>query len=143
GDREMEENFREFRHQIGDVLKDCCEVLGPEECLGKAFQQVQAWVTRYSASGAHTPSVQITDWQDLEAALFAMRAMGRMVPPDEEKVVPPIMSLLIQLREHEKVRCAATLVRGRFTRWSARHPECREAELNYMTSGFPGQSEGV
>lgn len=142
GDRELEENFREFRHQIGDVLKDCCEVLGPEECLGKAFQQVQAWVTRYSANGA-TPSVKITDWQDLEAALFAMRAMGRMVPPDEKRVVPQIMNLLIQLPEHEKVRYAATLVLGRYTRWTALHPEYLEAELNYITSGFQGQSQDV
>src|SRR5262249_40356982 len=33
GDREQEEKFREFRHQMGDTLKDSCEVLGTTECL--------------------------------------------------------------------------------------------------------------
>ena len=28
GDREAEEKFRGFRHHMGDVLKDCCEIMG-------------------------------------------------------------------------------------------------------------------
>jgi len=33
GDREAEDKFREFRHAMGDVLKDCCEVIGVSQCL--------------------------------------------------------------------------------------------------------------
>lgn len=135
GDKGLEENFKEFRHAIGDVLKDCCEVLGPQECLGKAYAHVQTWVAQYTANGA-TPAAGVANWQDLEAALFSMRAMGRCVPTDEKQVIPQIMTLLPQLPEHGKVRYAATLVLGRYTAWTAKNPEYLEAELNYITSGF-------
>lgn len=141
GDKALEENFKEFRHSIGDVLKDCCEVLGPQECLGKAFAHVQAWIAKYANSGQQTTTVN--NWQELEAALFSMRAMGRCIPDDEKLVIPQIMTLLIQLPEHEKVRYAATLVLGRYTRWTAKNPEYLEAELNYITSGFQHQSSDV
>ncbi|KAJ9630988.1 Nuclear import receptor [Taxawa tesnikishii (nom. ined.)] len=44
GDREQEDKFREFRHQMGDVLKDCCEVIGVTECLSKSYNLIEQWV---------------------------------------------------------------------------------------------------
>ena len=143
GDREMEEKFREFRHSMGDVLKDCCEVVGPTDCLAKAFGKVQQWLQAYSINAARTPTGQVANWQQLEAPLFSMRAMGRMVPPDENQVIPQIMQVLIQLPEHEKVRFAATLVLGRYTEWTSKHPEYLESQLNYITNGFQTGSKEV
>ncbi|EWC47207.1 hypothetical protein DRE_03326 [Drechslerella stenobrocha 248] len=142
GDREQEERFREFRHKMGDVLKDCCEVLGARDCLAKAYSQVQRYMRSYVAG---TPSAQnpVPNWQALEAPLFSMRAMGRMVPDDEAEVLPQIMSLLIQLPEHPKVRFAATLVLGRYTEWTAKHPEYLEAQLTYITNGFAHSDKDV
>lgn len=143
GDKEAEEKFREFRHSMGDVLKDCCEVVGPTDCLSKAFSRVQRWLQTYSINGTRTPTGQVANWQELEAPLFSMRAMGRMVPADENQVLPQIMQVLIQLPEHEKVRFAATLVLGRYTEWTSRHPEYLESQLNYITSGFQTGSKEV
>lgn len=142
-DKEAEEKFREFRHSMGDVLKDCCEVVGPADCLSKAFSRVQAWLQTYSINGTRTPTGQVANWQELEAPLFSMRAMGRMVPADENQVLPQIMQVLIQLPEHEKVRFAATLVLGRYTEWTSRHPEYLESQLNYITNGFQTGSKEV
>ncbi|KAK6356642.1 Nuclear import receptor [Orbilia javanica] len=142
GDREQEERFREFRHKMGDVLKDCCEVLGARDCLAKAYALVEQYMRSYVAG---TPSAQnpVPNWQALEAPLFSMRAMGRMVPSDEAEVLPRIMSLLIQLPEHPKVRFAATLVLGRYTEWTAKHPEYLEAQLTYITNGFAHSDKDV
>ncbi|KAK6531614.1 Nuclear import receptor, variant 2 [Orbilia ellipsospora] len=142
GDREQEERFREFRHKMGDVLKDCCEVLGARDCLAKAYALVGQYMTSYVAG---TPSAQnpVPNWQALEAPLFSMRAMGRMVPNDEAEVLPQIMSLLIQLPEHPKVRFAATLVLGRYTEWTAKHPEYLEPQLQYITNGFAHSDKDV
>ncbi|KAK6337721.1 Nuclear import receptor [Orbilia brochopaga] len=142
GDREQEERFREFRHKMGDVLKDCCEVLGARDCLAKAYSLVEQYMRSYVAG---TPSAQnpVPNWQALEAPLFSMRAMGRMVPDDEAEVLPQIMNLLIRLPEHPKVRFAATLVLGRYTEWTAKHPEYLEAQLNYIINGFQHSDKDV
>lgn len=142
GDREYEEKFREFRHAMGDVLKDCCEVIGSADCLTKAFVRVQAWMVDF-AKQSPQDRAKFLDWQKLEAPLFSLRAMGRMVPSDEDVILPQIMALLVQLPEHEKVRFAATLVLGRYTEWTSKHADYLEPQMNYITSGFQHGSKDV
>lgn len=140
GDREHEEKFRQFRHAMGDVLKDCCAVVGVTECLGKTYQMIQQWVSEYAslASNSHVPN-----WQELEAPLFSMRAMGRMVDPEESTVLPHIIPLIVQIPDQEKVRFQAIMTLARYTEWTAQHPETLEAQLNYVISGFQHSSQDV
>lgn len=140
GDREQEEKFREFRHQMGDVLKDCCEVIGVSECLKKPYDLINAWVAAHG-SLAHDGSVP--DWQTLEAPLFSMRAMGRMVSPGENIMLPRLMPLLIDIPDHEKVRFQAVMALGRYTEWTANHPETLEPQLNFIMAAFNYPSKEV
>lgn len=140
GDREQEDRFRTFRHSMGDVLKDCCAVIGATECLAKAYRLIQQWVTKYAAqaSDQHVPH-----WQELEAPLFSMRAMGREVNPDEDTVLPQVIPLIVQIPDHDKVRFSAIMALGRYTEWTANHPETLEAQLSYVISGFQHRSQEV
>lgn len=140
GDREAEEKFREFRHAMGDVLKDSCAVIGVSECLSKSYSLIQAWIGKYAAqsSNEHVPH-----WQELEAPLFSMRAMGRMVNPEESRVLPHVIPLIVQIPDQEKVRFQAIMALGRYTEWTAQHPETLEGQLNYVFSGFQHQSPEV
>ncbi|KZF25416.1 putative mRNA transport regulator [Xylona heveae TC161] len=140
GDREQEEKFRQFRHQMGDVLKDCCEVIGVTECLGKAFQLIQQWVSKYASQATDT---NVPHWQELEAPLFSMRAMGRMVSSEESHVLPQVMPLLVQIPSHEKVRFQAIMALARYTEWTAEHPEFLESQLQYIIAGFQHPSKEV
>ncbi|PGH35900.1 transportin-3 [[Emmonsia] crescens] len=140
GDREQEERFREFRHAMGDVLKDCCAVIGVTECLGKSYSLIQAWVAKYASQATHA---HVPHWQELEAPLFSMRAMGRMVEPEESSVLPQIIPLIVQIPDQEKVRFQAIMALGRYTEWTAQHPETLEAQLNYVISGFQHKSQEV
>ncbi|KAL1959769.1 hypothetical protein VTO42DRAFT_1355 [Malbranchea cinnamomea] len=140
GDREQEEKFREFRHAMGDVLKDCCAVIGVSECLGKAFSLIQAWVAKYASLATHE---HVPHWQELEAPLFSMRAMGSMVSPEESRVLPQVIPLIVQIPDQEKVRFQAIMALGRYTEWTAQHPETLEAQLNYVISGFQHKSQEV
>ncbi|KAJ6171302.1 hypothetical protein N7470_000369 [Penicillium chermesinum] len=126
GDREQEEKYRQFRHNMGDVLKDCCAVVGVTDCLGKIYQIIQQWVGKYAAqaSNEHVPH-----WQELEAPLFGLRAMGRMVDPEENTVLSELVNLIVQIPDQEK--------------WTALHPETLEAQLNYVISGFNHSSPEV
>jgi transportin-3 len=136
GDRVAEDKFRDFRHEMGDILKDCCRVVGGSACLGKAYYAVH----RKLEEKARGDNVR---WQDIEAPLFSMRMMAREVDTEEEEVVPEVMKLLVSLPEHEKIRYAATLVLGRYTEWTAKHPEYLEFQLNYISSGFDTHNKDV
>lgn len=140
GDREAEEKFREFRHQMGDVLKDCCEVIGVTECLKKSYILVEQWVNQFAsqAQAGHVPY-----WQKLEAPLFSLRAMGRMVPSDESIMLPRLVPLIVQIPDHEKVRFQAVMALGRYTEWTAQHPETLQDQLNFIMAAFNHSSKEV
>ncbi|KAF2484969.1 armadillo-type protein [Neohortaea acidophila] len=132
GDREAEEKFREFRHLIGDVLKDCCEVIGTTECLQKSYVLIEAWVNTYGPQANNN----VPKWQKLEAPLFSMRAMGRMVPPDESIMLPRLIPLIVQIPDHHKVRFQAVMALGRYTEWTAKHPDTLQEQLNFIMACF-------
>ncbi|CEJ86985.1 Putative Exportin 1-like protein [[Torrubiella] hemipterigena] len=140
GDREQEEKFREFRHQMGDTLKDSCEVMGVTECLTKVLNSIQVWMGKYASQVEGT---KVPEWQQLEAPLFALRALGRMVDKDEEIVLPQLMPLLVQIPPHEKLRFATIMVLGRYTEWTAAHPEYLEPQFNYIVNSFQSDSREI
>lgn len=140
GDREQEEKFREFRHQMGDTLKDACEVMGVTECLTKVLNAIQAWMQKHASQVSGT---SVPNWQELEAPLFAMRALGRMVDKNEEIVLPQLMPLLVQIPSHEKLRFATIMVLGRYTEWTAAHPEYLEPQFNYIVNSFETDSREI
>jgi transportin-3 len=140
GDLVAEERFREFRHHIGDTLKDACEVMGLTECLTKVLDAIKVWMQKYATQATAT---SVPHWQELEAPIFSMRALGRMVEKDENIVLPQLMPLLVQIPAHEKLRFATIMVLGRYTEWTAAHPELLEAQFNYIVSSFQINSKEV
>jgi transportin-3 len=140
GDREQEDKFREFRHHMGDVLKDCCEIMGVTECLTKVLDRIKLWMSSYASQATATV---VPHWQQLEAPLFSMRAMGRMVDKEEDIILPQIMPLLVQIPSHEKLRFATIMVLGRYTEWTANHPEYLEKQFNYIVSSFNTDSKEI
>ncbi|KAK4984887.1 Nuclear import receptor [Elasticomyces elasticus] len=140
GDRDQEDKFREFRHRMGDVLKDCCEVIGVTECLQKSYVRIEQWVSTY---GAQASEGKIPQWQKLEAPLFSMRAMGRMVPRDEDIMLPRLIPLIVQIPNQEKVRFQAVMALGRYTEWTAQHPETLQDQLTFIMNAFNHPSKEV
>ena len=140
GDREQEEKFREFRHHIGDTLKDACEVMGTAACLTKVLDSIKMWMQKHASRATDT---SVPQWQSLEAPLFSMRAMGRMVDPEEGVVLPQIMPLLVQIPSHEKLRFAAIMAICRYTEWTAAHPEFLEPQFNYIVQSFQIDSKEI
>jgi transportin-3 len=140
GDREQEEKFREFRHQMGDVLKDCCEVISVTECLGKAYNLINDWCDEHAAEATST---NVPHWQQLEAPLFAMRGMGKMVSKEESVVLHQLIPLIVQIPSHEKLQFQAIMALGRYTEWTAEHPQFLQMQLNFIIAGFESPSTEV
>ena len=140
GDREQEEKFRQFRHQMGDVLKDCCDVISATTCLGKAFHIIHQWLSNWAQQASST---KVPHWQELEAPLFGLRAMGRNVSPEENVVLRRAIPLIVQIPNHEKLRFQATMALARYTDWTAQHPEFLQPQLNFVIAGFQHGSKEV
>lgn len=124
-DKEEEDKFKDFRYEMGDVLKDCCAVAGGPRALQIPFLQIQNLLAQ-----------QLAPWPQLEAPLFSMRVMAKEVSHKESTILPTIMEMLVQLPEHPEIRYAATLVLGRYTEWTAQNPKFLEVQLNYIIKGF-------
>ena len=140
GDREQEENFRHFRHKMGDVLKECCEVIGVAKCLNKSFALIQNWANTHASQAT---SINVPHWQQLEAPLFAIRAMGRMVPSEESEVLHQLIPLIVQIPDQEKLRFQAVMALGRYTEWTAQHPDFLQPQLQFIVSAFNHPSSEV
>jgi transportin-3 len=140
GNREEEEKFREFRHQMGDVLKDCCEVMGVVDCLQKPYDLIQQWVATYGSQATQT---NVPEWQRLEAPLFAVRAMGRMVPPDENVMLPRLIPLIATIPDHDKLRFQAVMALGRYTEWTSQHPDTLQPQLDFIMAAFEHSTKDV
>lgn len=66
---------------MGDVLKDSFVVVGEDMALARPLEILTGFV-----SGSNGVFRDGTRWQDVEAPLFALRAMGGLVSKDESKV---------------------------------------------------------
>jgi transportin-3 len=88
-------------------------------------------------------TTSVPHWQQLEAPLFSMRAMGRMVDKEENIILPQIMPLIVQIPHHEKLRFATIMVLGRYTEWTANHPELLGPQFTYIVSSFETDSKEI
>lgn len=110
--------------------------------MKRAYDELQQALIKASAGspdGSATISTngQGVSWQEIEAPLFSIRAMGAQVDPhDKESVLPLIMDLLPKLPRHTRIQYAAILVISRYTHWIAEHPEYLPFQLNYISEGF-------
>lgn len=125
--KENEDKFKDFRYEIGDVLKDCCIVVGQYDSLNIPFMKLKNIIENNNDS---------SNWQEIECLLFSIRSMAKEIDKSENKILPQIMNYLVQLPENPKIRYAATLVLGRYTTWTNQHPEFLQIELNYIIEGF-------
>lgn len=120
------ENFRSFRHVMGDTLKDCCIVLRTNNCLLATHDLITAALARDNG----------VSWQEVEAPLFALRSMGAEIDPADNTAVPKIMDVIPRLPNHPKVRYAALLIISRYTEWINMHPDYIHFQLQYISAGF-------
>ncbi|QLG72761.1 hypothetical protein HG535_0D04700 [Zygotorulaspora mrakii] len=122
--KEAEDKFKDFRYHMGDVLKDCAAVVGTSNALSQPLTKIKEGL---NINGS---------WQQLEAPLFSLRTMAQEISHIENAQLPQILNIVCNLPEHPKLRYASTLVLGRYTEWTAKHPELLEMQLQYIFDGF-------
>lgn len=128
------DDFRSFRHYMGDTLKDCCYVLGAEACIVRSLELIDAALAQGS------PELR---WQDIEAPLFSIRSMGAEVNVQTSEVVPRIFAIVPRLPPHPRLRYAGLLVVSRYTEWVAEHAEHLGEVLTFITNGFDAADRDI
>jgi transportin-3 len=129
------DEFREYRHEIGDILKDCVRILGDEAALESPFLSLKKFYGLDADVGSKVA------WQEVEAPLFSLRVMCREISNTESKYIPEIMAMLPRLPAHPKVTYAAILVIGRFAQWTNMHPEMLTHQLDFVSKGFQAEKD--
>lgn len=119
GSAEDIDKFREFRHVVGDCLKDCVRVLGSTEALILINSQLTAQI----------PLIQ------REAALFSLRTISSTVDPRETEAMPLIaphlltilqellISPVVMEQQSLKMISAVVLNVGCYSEWLRYHSE--------------------
>ena len=99
-------------------LLDCVFIVGSSHVFRQMYSQLQ----------------QSPQWEQLEAALYVMAAVGRNILPDEDTIVPGVLQQVLALpgNIHIAVRLTATKLVGELCEWIEKHPETLQATLNYL-----------
>jgi transportin-3 len=72
-----------------------------------------------------------------------VRAMGRMVPADENVMLPRLIPLLVAIPDHNKLRFQAVMALGRYTEWTAQHPDTLQPQLDFIMAAFEHATKDV
>ena len=112
------DDFTDFRDRVSELIKDCVFIVGSSNVFRQMYQQLQT----------------TNQWEQLEAALYVMAAVGRNILPDEDVIVPSVLQQVLQLSPsiHIAVRLTATKLVGELCEWIERHPEVLQPTLNYL-----------
>ncbi|KAI8799641.1 hypothetical protein BJ742DRAFT_883534 [Cladochytrium replicatum] len=135
------DDFRDFRHVWGEIVKACVTAQGTEVALKRPTEMLIAYLAAVGSGGqlqdARSVAPGAPTWQAIEAVLFTFRVMGSEVPHDESVWMPRVMDLLPSLLPlHPRLRYAATLVIGRYTKWTKNYPQYILYQLDYIFNGF-------
>lgn len=115
--------FRDFRHIVGDALKDCCRVLGSTETVHMIGQIIIGG----DDSDPH---------RKIEAALFALRTVSSVVDRRESEALPRLYPALLKIVHHPKLVYGVVLVIGCYADWLRYHGEWIQASLEYVLAAL-------
>ena len=114
---DQRDEHKRYRYFASDTLVDALAVLGLQDTLHRLWQHTQQALAQYTASSR-------AEWQPLEAALHAFRAVGRRVPNDEQSVIPAVLDLvsspvpgLVSEQSPHLLAYTCVLLIGRYADW--------------------------
>ena len=117
--------FRDFRHVVGDALKDCCRVSGSTEAVLLIAQII---LTDHQLAAE--------PWPKIEAALFALRTISSVVDRRESEALPVLYPAILKIGHHPKLVYAVVLVIGCYADWLRYHAEWIQPSLEYVLAAL-------
>lgn len=93
----MSLNVVNSRYDISDVYLGLCKVIGSSAVLeilaARLDKQLRIFrETNGNGSTDGETGLYVGTWQGVEATMYAIKSIGRYVPPDEARVLPVLMN---------------------------------------------------
>lgn len=121
------DEFREFRHDIGDCLKNACYLLGSTKAISVPCELLKSNIHKYLNIQQIDQANQVVLWQEIEASIFAFRTMASEIDPNESEKMNEVISILLNLPPQvitvPRVRYSTILAIGAFAEWLKFHPQ--------------------
>lgn len=113
------DEFKDFRIKVSELIRDVAFIVGSTSCFRQMFLNLQ------------NPGVT---WDQTEAALYIMRAVGKYVLSSENEVVPNVIEAIINIPEttHIAVRYTSVLLLGELCEWIESHSQVLDPVLNFL-----------
>ncbi|KAI9915805.1 hypothetical protein PsorP6_007756 [Peronosclerospora sorghi] len=126
---DKQQDFKAFRQELGDILRECCELLGVEAV-------VQHCVHELNQICQMPPDER--RWEEVEARLYCFRSIAREVekrPTTLASVDAPttlIFQHLEQFAEHPAICYTSCLIVSRYAGWLRMHPTLLLSQMKFL-----------
>ncbi|TYZ65508.1 hypothetical protein PybrP1_008967 [[Pythium] brassicae (nom. inval.)] len=133
---DKQQDFKLFRHELGDILRDVCELLGAEAILQHCVQGLEQIFQQ--------PAEQ-RRWEAIEAHLFAFRSIARHVERANPEAVNAPVELIFQhlprFSEHPAICYTSCLIVSRYVAWLQQHPAFLPAQLAFLNQNVMSSTQ--
>ncbi|EGZ24276.1 hypothetical protein PHYSODRAFT_359228 [Phytophthora sojae] len=128
---DKQQDFKGFRQELGDILRDCCQLLGVDavlqHCVNGLNQIFQA-------------PAESRSWEAVEAHLHCFRSIAREVErtkSNAEALDAPITLIfqhLPQFADHPAICYTSCLIVSRYAEWLRAHPASLSAQVGFLNT---------
>lgn len=133
---DKQQDFKAFRHELGDILRDFCELLGVESILQHCVQGLEQIF--------QMPAEQ-RRWEAIEAHLFCFRSIARHVESSQPEVVNTPIQLIFQhlpqFSEHPAICYTSCLIVSRYVEWLKKHPAFLPQQLTFLNQNVMSSAQ--
>ncbi|CAH0481129.1 unnamed protein product [Peronospora belbahrii] len=126
---DTQQDFKAFRLELSDILRDCCQLLGVETIL----QHCVNGLNQIFQTGAESKR-----WEAVEAHLYCFRSIAREVEKSKsnaESLDAPITLIFQHLRQfadHPAICYTSCLIVSRYAVWLRMHPTLLSTQVEFL-----------
>ncbi|CAH0490144.1 unnamed protein product [Peronospora farinosa] len=128
---DKQQDFKAFRLELGDILRDCCQLLGVEAIL----QHCVNGLNQVFQTAAESKS-----WEAVEAHLYCFRSIAREVEKSKTNGVAldaPITLIFQHLQsfaDHPAICYTSCLIVSRYAKWLRLHPTLLSTQVGFLNT---------
>ncbi|KAG6966354.1 hypothetical protein JG687_00004902 [Phytophthora cactorum] len=128
---DKQQDFKAFRQELGDILRDCCQLLGVEAVLQHCVNGLNL---------IFQAPVDSRSWEAVEAHLYCFRSIAREVErikTNAEALDAPISLIfqhLAQFADHPAICYTSCLIVSRYAEWLRAHPSSLSTQVGFLNT---------
>jgi transportin-3 len=132
--KDQADDVRKHRHDVADVLNDCCRVLGGPHCLMRLTSSLEMEVQNLLLLA---PDAQVSRWHGAEACLYGIKSIAKAIPSEEGSSVRRVMNVIMHLPKGLlQLRVTASGLVGAYSHWLHLNPSTVEPCFRYLLEAF-------